>query len=165
MTEQVLKPPLAVAKVCERQPDITLALVWGIVHRHQQSVCPWVVPGKSQEAIPGPVAVPGGYAFEQLPMAVAHYRMAEYGQQPVVKLFQMLVDGFVRASDQMGRDAFLSPLELPLVEEPQPRSQERSDGCGCMDSCGEGGGGPGLVVILQKAGQLVLVIEPGVEML
>src|SRR4029434_11144796 len=150
MTEQVLQPPLAVAKLCERQPDITLALVGGIVHRHQQSVCPWVVPGKGQEAIPGPVTVPGGYTFEQLPLAVAHHWMAEHGEQPVVKLFQMLVDGFVRASDQMGRDAFLAPLELSLVEEPQPWGKEGNDGRGFMDSRKEGGGGPRLVVVLQK---------------
>src|SRR4030095_3258962 len=147
MTEQVLQPPLAVAKVCERQPDITLAPVGGIVHRHQQSVCPWVVPGKGQEAIPGPVAVPGGYTFEQLPLAVAHHWMAEYGQQPVVKLFQMLVDGFVRASDKMGGDALLAPLELSLVQEPQPRRQERNDSCGFMDSRRESSGGPRLVVV------------------
>ena len=65
MTEQVPKPPLAVAEVRERQPDIALALIGGIVHRHQQSVCTGTVPGKGQEAIPGPVAVPGGDAFEQ----------------------------------------------------------------------------------------------------
>ena len=134
MTEQVLKPPLAVAEVRERQPDIALALVGGIVHRHQQSVCTGTVPGKGQEAIPGPVAVPGGDAFEQLPLAVAHHWMAEYGQQSVVKLFQMLVDGFVRASDQMGRDAFLAPLELSLVQEAQPWGQEGNDGRGFMDS-------------------------------
>src|SRR5262249_5525838 len=76
MTEQVLKPPLAITEVRERQLDITLALVGGIVHRHQQSVCTGAVPGKGQEAVPGPVAIPGRDAFEQLPLAVAYHWMA-----------------------------------------------------------------------------------------
>ena len=68
------------------QPDVTLALVGPIVHRHQQPIPTRALPGKGQEAIPGPVAFPGGSTFEQLPLAIAHDRLAENGKQPVVKL-------------------------------------------------------------------------------
>src|SRR5262249_25943355 len=102
---------------------------------------------------------------EQLPLAVAHDRLTQYGEQPIVKLFQLLVSGFVWASAQMRGNAFLTPLELTLVEETQPWGQERDDGRGFMNSWRKRGGRPRLVVIFQKAGQLVLVIEPGVEML
>ena len=39
-------------------------------------------------------------------------------KEPLVKLFQISVDGFIRAATEMGRNALPSPLELPLVEEP-----------------------------------------------
>ena len=92
VTEQVVQPPAAVAKVWKRQPHVALALVGRIVHRHQQPLATGTLPGKSHEAIPGPVAVPGGCAVEQLPVAVAHGRLAQHGQQPVVELLQPLVD-------------------------------------------------------------------------
>ena len=69
-----------------RQPDVTLALVGPIVHCHQQPIPTRALPNKGQEAIPGPVAFPGGSTFEQLPLAMAHDRLPENGKQPVVKL-------------------------------------------------------------------------------
>ena len=165
ITDQILQPPAAVAKVRKRQPHVTLALVGGIVHRHQQPLATGALPGKGQKAIAGPVAVPGGRAFEQLPLAVAHGRLTQHGQQPVVELFQPLVDRFLRTSNQMGRDAFLAPLELSLVKETQTRGQERDDRRGFMHVRRERGSRPRLVVVFQEAGQLVLIIEPRVEML
>ena len=38
ITEHILKPPLAVAEIRERQPHVTLAWVGGIVHCYQQPV-------------------------------------------------------------------------------------------------------------------------------
>jgi hypothetical protein len=70
-----------------------------VVHRHQQPLASRALPGKGQKAISGPVAFPGRRAVEQLPLAVAHDRLTQHGQQPVVKLFQPLVDGFVRTSN------------------------------------------------------------------
>ena len=76
LTEHILEPPLAGAEVCERQSDVALALVGRIVHHHQQPCGSRAVPGKGQKTIPGPVAVPGGDAVEQLPLALAHGRLA-----------------------------------------------------------------------------------------
>ena len=81
-THLILQPPRAAAEVRERQPDVALALVGGIVHGHQQPFAAGALPGERHEAIPRPVAVPGGDAFEQLPPAVAHRRLAQHGQQP-----------------------------------------------------------------------------------
>ena len=154
-----------VAKVCKRQPHVTLALVGCIVHRHQQPLASGALPRKDQKAIPGPVAVPGRCALEQLPVAVAHDRLTQHGKQPVVKLFQPLVDRFLRTSNQMGRDACPAPLELSLVKETQTGGQEREDCRGFMHVRRERGRRPRLVVVFHEAGQLVLIVEPGVEML
>jgi len=56
-----------------------------------------------------------------LPLAVAHSRMARHRKQPIVKLFKFLIDRFLRPSNQMGRDALLSTLELSLMKEAQSR--------------------------------------------
>ena len=47
--KQVLQSPLAIAEIWERQPDVTLALVGRIVHRHQQPLGTGTIPGKGQE--------------------------------------------------------------------------------------------------------------------
>src|SRR5437016_162164 len=112
---------------------MALALVRRIVHRHQQPLVTSALPGKNQETIPGPVAIPSGNAFEQLPLAVAHSRMAQHRKQPIVKLFKFLIDRLVRPSNQMGRDPFCSPFELSLMKETQPGREERDDGRGFMD--------------------------------
>ena len=65
----------------------------------------------------------------------------------------------------MGRDPFLPSLELSLMEESQARRQERDDRGGLVDFRGKRRRGPRLVVVLQEAGQLVLVIQARVEML
>ncbi len=72
VTEQILSRHCAVAEVCKRQPHVALALVGRVVHRHQQPLATGALPGKGQEAIPRPVALPGRSALEQLPFAVAH---------------------------------------------------------------------------------------------
>jgi hypothetical protein len=55
--------------------------------------------------------------------------LVQHGKQAVVELCQPLIDRFLRGSDKMGRDAFFTSLELPLVEEPQARRQ-KCDDCG-----------------------------------
>src|SRR5205823_3197630 len=84
---------------------------------------------------------------------------------PVVEHSQRLVDRFVWTPRQMGRDPFLESSELALVEEAQPRRQERDDCRGLMNSWRERGGRPRFIVVFQEAGQFVLVIEARVEML
>ena len=65
----------------------------------------------------------------------------------------------------MGRDAFLSALELTLVEETQAGGQKRDDRRGLMNFRRERRRRPRFVVVLQETGELVLVIEARVEML
>src|SRR5262245_39366793 len=98
---------------------MTLALIGSVVDGDDHSL--GAAPGKNQEAIVSPVAVPAGRAFEQLPLAIAHGRLPQDVVKPVVELPQLLVRGFVWSSGQMWRNPFLSPLELPLMEETQPR--------------------------------------------
>jgi hypothetical protein len=45
--DQILKPPFAIPKIIERQPNVALALVRGIAHSHQQATSIRVLPGKS----------------------------------------------------------------------------------------------------------------------
>ena len=49
--ELILEPPLTATEIRERQPDVTLALVGCIVHRHQQPLAVRALPGEGQEAI------------------------------------------------------------------------------------------------------------------
>ena len=98
-------------------------------------------------------------------MAVANGRLTKHGKQAVVKLLQLLIDGFVRTADEMGRDPFLAALELTLVEETQAGRQKRDDRRGLMNFRRERRRRPRLVVVLQETGELVLVIEARVEML
>ena len=74
------------------------------------------LPGKGQETIPGPVPVPSGKAFEQLPLPVTHNRLPQYAEAPVIELRNPLVYGFVRSANQMGRDALGFAFELSLVK-------------------------------------------------
>src|SRR5271166_4248202 len=59
----------------------------------------------------------------------------------------------------MGRDSFLSPVELPLMEEPQTRGKKRDDRRGFVYFRSERCRCPRLIVVFEKAGQLSLIIE------
>ena len=165
VTDHVVQPPAAVAEVCKRQPHVTLALVGCIVHRHQQPLASGAAPRKTHEAVVASVAVPGRCAVEQLPLAIAHGRLTQHGKQPFVELLQPLVDRFLRTSHQMGRDPCPAPLELSLVKETQTGGQERDDSGRLVHVRRERRRRPRLVVVFHEAGQLVLIVEPGVEML
>src|SRR5215470_19468916 len=65
----------------------------------------------------------------------------------------------------MGGDPLPPALELALMEEAQPGGEERDDSRGFLDVGRKYGSRPRLVVVLEETGQLVLVVEPGVEML
>src|SRR5581483_5466039 len=107
-------------------------------------------PRKRNETIRRPVAVPGGLAVEELPVAVAEGGLAEDGQQALVKLHQLVIDWLLGAADEMRRNPHLLPLELALVEKAKSRRKKRQHRGGLVLAGRERGGGPRLVVILQK---------------
>src|SRR5205823_1026032 len=98
-------------------------------------------------------------------LALADGRLTQHGKQAVVKLGQLLIDGFVGAPPEVGRDSYLSSRKLALVEEAQARRQERDCSRGLVHPRRERRRSPGLVVVFQEAGQPVLVVQPRVEML
>ena len=51
LAEQVAQPPLVSAKIREREPDITLAGVTGIVHGDKQPGAVGILPSKSDEIL------------------------------------------------------------------------------------------------------------------
>jgi hypothetical protein len=53
-------------------------------------------------------------------MTFPHDWQTQHGKQPIVKLLQSIVRWLERRANQVWRDAFLAPLELALVKEPQP---------------------------------------------
>src|SRR5262245_62939438 len=114
-THEILESHRTVGQVCKRQPDVALALIGSIIHRHQQPFLTRTLPDKSQEAIPSPVAIPGWNAFEQLPATVAHGWQSQYRYQAVIELLDLFVQWLEWRPHQMRRDALLSPLELTLV--------------------------------------------------
>ena len=60
---------------------------------------------------------------------------------------------------------FFRPSNCPWWKNRRPGRQKRDDGRGLVHPGREGRGGPRLVVVLQEPGELVLVVEPGVEVL
>src|SRR5262249_39419876 len=110
------------------------------------------------------VAVPGRRAVKKLPLPFAEGRLTQHGKEPIIEGAQVLIGRFAGASAKMRRDAFQLALELPLMEESQARREERDYSGGFVDLWRKRRGGPRLVVVLQKAGQLVLVVEAGAEM-
>ena len=64
---------------------------------------------------------------------------------------------------EVGGDVSGAALELPLVEEAESGDEESDDGRGAVDVVGEGGGGAGLVVVLQEAGGATLILGIGPE--
>src|SRR5262249_52421985 len=60
--------------------------------------------------------------------------------------------------------AFLFPLELPLMEKSQARRKKRYYGGGLVDLRSKGGSRARFIVVFEETGQLVLVVEAGVEM-
>ena len=123
------------------------------------------MPGEDYDAIMGPVAVPAGCAFEKLPLAVAKGGLTQYAEKAFVEIVQVLVERLARASCEMGRNPLLAPFKLTLVKEAQAGRQEGEDGGSLVHLTRECCGGARLIVILQKASQLVLIIEARVEML
>src|SRR5262245_20719840 len=92
--EEIGQPPVLAGQNGERQPHEELALISGIVHDDDQPLVAHAVPDESEKTIVRPVAVPGSFAREQLPLSVAQYRLFENRQQLLVKLFPGLVDRF-----------------------------------------------------------------------
>ena len=60
---------------------------------------------------------------------------------------------------------FVRPSNCPCWKNRRPGDEEGDDGGGLVDAGREGRGGPRLVVVLQEAGQLVLVVQPRAEVL
>ena len=98
-------------------------------------------------------------------MAVTHGWLTEHGKQAAVKLLYPLVDGFFRTAYEVGRDAFQPAFELPLMEETQARRQKRDDRRGLVNFRRERRRRPWLIVVFEKAGQFVLIVHTGVEVL
>ena len=103
----------------EREPDIALALMIGVVHGHEHAAA-GTLPRERHEAVPRPVAVPRRHTFEQAPIALAKGRPAQNREQPIVEQLQRLVRRLDRRANQVRRDPLQAPLELPLMKEAQP---------------------------------------------
>ncbi len=161
----ILQKPFLANDIRERQPNMTLALIGGVVYRDHNRLSSDPLPGEHEEAVVSPVTVPGRSTCKQLPLAIANGRLAQHEKKTVIKLLHRLIDRFNRATYEMGRDSLLTTLELPLVDETQPWSEKRDYSCGLMNVGSERRSRPRFVVILQESGQFGLVIESRVKML
>lgn len=99
--ELVVQAPSLAAKVREREAHVALALVGRIVDGGHEAFARGTLPGKGQEAVMGPVAVPGWGATEKLPVAVAEGRLPQQCKKSFVEDVQFLTPWFVRASSEM----------------------------------------------------------------
>src|SRR5262245_43374902 len=82
---EVLQPHRAAGQPGPGRTDVALAPVAGVVDGDEQAPAVRTLPGPGEEAIPGPVAVPGRRADERAPLAVADGGPAEHGEEPVVE--------------------------------------------------------------------------------
>src|SRR5262249_50125159 len=78
---------------------------------------------------------------------------------------QHLIDRLFWSTTKMRRNPFSPALELSLMEKTQTRRQKRDDRRRLVNSRRECGRSSRLVVVFQKASQLVLIIQPRPEML
>src|SRR5262245_3578733 len=146
-------------KAGKREAQPALALVRGIVRRNHEALIAEAFPGKRHETIRGPVAVPGGRTFQQCPAAVTHDRLSNYGQKQIVKMNQVRVDWFLGGATKVRRNSVSFPLELSLMEEPEA-GREECDGCRCLvNSAWKRDRRARLVVVFEKAGQFVLIVQ------
>src|SRR5262245_50238513 len=64
VAQLILKPPGVALEVGKGQSRVTLALVWRVVRSNHNALVVWALPGKGDETIRGPIAVPGGRTFQ-----------------------------------------------------------------------------------------------------
>src|SRR3954470_2711905 len=149
----------------KQQAQQALAPMIRIIDADEQALAVARLPRPDEEVLGGPVPFPRRRAFEKRPVAIAHGRPPQDLQEPRVELLPRSVRRLGRRPNEVRRDALAPPFELSLVEEAQPRREERDDRGGVVSGGLERRRGPLLVVVLQEAGELVLEIEAGGEML
>jgi hypothetical protein len=86
--------------------------------------------------------------------------VVQHRKQPIVKLLKPRVDGFVRRANQMGRDAFLSPSNCPLVKNRNPGDRNVLQ----RRLCTSGGKAAARACWFSRKRGLCFVIQSGVEM-
>jgi hypothetical protein len=62
VVELIFKAPPFVAEACKRQTCVALALVGGVIDRHDQPLVFWALPGEDEKAIVRPIAFPSRFA-------------------------------------------------------------------------------------------------------
>src|SRR6516164_10697588 len=152
---------LPAAKFQEWQRQSALPLASGVIDDDDMAGAVLTGPGRRDEAIRGPVVGPSWLRFYLRPGAVAKGRLLQYSQQSGIKGSGFRVCRLDRAAAEVGRHSDPSSLKLALVEEPQSRGQEGDDRRRLVLRPGEYRHGARLVVVFKKAGELVLVIQPG----
>src|SRR5262245_105044 len=136
----------------------------GIIHGDQKPLIS-CMPSEGNECVVRTVAVPCGSAFEQLPLSLADGGLTQHVEQSRVELFQLFVGRFVRRTDEVRRNSFEAALELALVKEAKAGRKECNHRGGLVLASRERRCRAWLVMVLQETGELILVIQPGTEML
>ena len=92
-------------------------------------------------------------------------RSVEAGEQAVVEGRDRGVGRLGRPAAEVHRDPHLAAFALPLVEEAQAGREERDHGRRAVDLRRERRRGARLVVVLEKAREAILEVEPGMQVL
>ena len=85
-------------------------------------------------------------------------------KKPLVERPQLDVDRLGGPTPQVDGHLDLATLQLPFVQEAKAWRQKGDDGGGAVLGRGKHLGGARLVVVLEKAGAVILEVEPGGEM-
>src|SRR5438445_4390293 len=111
----------------ERQTDVALALVAGIVDGHDETLAVLPLPAPGEEAVVGPVAVPGGGARDLAPLSIPDACSSQHRQEAVVELLQGPVDGLARSANQVRRDTLVPrPRASPTQTSGRPWARRGS---------------------------------------
>lgn len=80
-----------------------------------------MLPGKGNESVGRPVAIPGRDAFGELPVPLPNSGLTQNIEQVFVERSDGGVHRFIWGAAQVRRDALESPIELALVKEAKAR--------------------------------------------
>src|SRR5262249_955643 len=116
------------------------------------------------DAVRRPVSVPRRDTFEKAPFPIPYRWLPQHAEKIAIELSQRGVSRLVRPSHEVRGNPLPASLELTLMKEPQPGREIGQDRRRLVHARFEGRCGTRLVMVLQEAGEAVLVAKLRLKM-
>src|SRR5205814_1058957 len=123
------------------------------------------LPCKRDHCVIGVIALPTRRALEQLPRSVAQGWNTKRLQQSFIERRNPRIGWLIRSTAQVRRNSLLLPFKLALVKEPQPRRAKRNHRRRLVHRRRKRRGRTRLVMVFEKPGEFVLIVESRPKML